>query len=195
ALSEETNVKLRKARHLVTHLTREHADLIRILGCAAALLAALGITIWLSSAAPQRAAQSATPPTPSSATTTNTSPPRSATPTPAQPPRPENPPQAAYTVQPGDTLAKIALRHGVPFELIATKNTITSPNRVTAGRRLSIPDRPYGVIVIPPGATLRSLAKQYGMSPTRLRSLNPHLHNPNRILSGAMLRVAGAVEA
>ncbi|MDQ3781413.1 MAG: LysM peptidoglycan-binding domain-containing protein [Actinomycetota bacterium] len=197
-------MQLRTARHLINHITdlvTAHRDLIRILSWGAVLLAALAISIWLSSTVTQPSTPPTTPPTRTGTPATNPSPPRSAPPSPAQPPptqqRPEPPvpTQVSDTVAPGDTLAQIALRHDVPFELIAARNTITNPNMIRAGRRLTIPPRPSGTIVIPAGATLSGLASRYGVTQARLHALNPHLHNPNRITAGGLLRIAGAVGA
>lgn len=43
------------------------------------------------------------------------------------------------TIQPGDTLSKIAARHGVSAEELAKANGITDPNRIRAGQSLTIP--------------------------------------------------------
>ncbi len=43
------------------------------------------------------------------------------------------------TIQPGDTLSKIAARHGVSAEELAKANNITDPNRIQAGQALTIP--------------------------------------------------------
>ena len=47
-----------------------------------------------------------------------------------------------YTVQPGDTLAKIAKRYGTSVEAIAVANSIADPSRIRVGQRLFIPQEP-----------------------------------------------------
>ncbi|MEW5728188.1 MAG: LysM domain-containing protein [Pseudomonadota bacterium] len=47
--------------------------------------------------------------------------------------------QGGTTIQPGDTLSKIAARHGVSVEDLAKANGITDPNRIRAGQSLTIP--------------------------------------------------------
>lgn len=44
-----------------------------------------------------------------------------------------------YTVRPGDTLAGIALKHGVGAREIMKANGITDPDMIRAGRKLRIP--------------------------------------------------------
>ena len=49
----------------------------------------------------------------------------------------ESPPpesgNAAYTVQPGDSLSRIARRHGVALELLLSVNQISQPNLIRSG--------------------------------------------------------------
>lgn len=60
---------------------------------------------------------------------------------PAPEPEPEKTPAApvAYTVQPGDTLNKIARKFGVSAKDIIAANRIDNPDRVEAGKVLEIP--------------------------------------------------------
>lgn len=46
-----------------------------------------------------------------------------------------------YTVQQGDTLGKIAARHGVSVDEIAQNNHIQDRNKISVGQRLSIPKK------------------------------------------------------
>ncbi len=66
-----------------------------------------------------------------------------ASPSPATPPEPEKKPsgpsEIAYTVQPGDTLNKIARKFGVSAKDIIAKNRIENPDKVEAGKVLDIP--------------------------------------------------------
>ncbi|MDP8959842.1 MAG: LysM peptidoglycan-binding domain-containing protein, partial [Actinomycetota bacterium] len=45
----------------------------------------------------------------------------------------------AYTVRQGDTLSRIAQRHGVGVEQIAQANDIDDPDRIYVGQSLVIP--------------------------------------------------------
>lgn len=44
-----------------------------------------------------------------------------------------------YTVQRGDTLSSIALRHGTTITTLVRDNGLSDPNRIVAGQRLSVP--------------------------------------------------------
>jgi LysM repeat protein len=110
------------------------------------------------------------------------------------PPHPEPPPDAGrpvtHTVQRGETLARIALRHAVPVEQIAEQNAIADPDLIRAGQNLVIRPAPPGEIVIAPGATLGGYARQHGVTVTALLALNPQITDPNDIVAGGRLRVS-----
>jgi len=50
-----------------------------------------------------------------------------------------SPSQVTYTVQPGDTLYRIALRHSTTVSAIASANNIANPNLILPGQVLVIP--------------------------------------------------------
>jgi hypothetical protein len=107
---------------------------------------------------------------------------------PTSAPPPSRPP-IVYTVQRGDTLARIALRWQAPMEWIAADNGIADLNRIIPGQRLLVRPAPAGIEVIPPGATLTDAARRHGVRVTDLLALNPRITDPNRIVAGALLRV------
>lgn len=110
------------------------------------------------------------------------------------PPLPERPPDAdrpvTHTVQPGETLARIALRYEVPLERIAEQNGITDPDRIRAGQHLTIDPAPPGEVVIAPGATLSAYADAHGTTVADLLALNPQITDPDRIVAGGRLRLS-----
>lgn len=206
---------LRKIRHLIAHtpgqllarakrwsarsgwdhLLHRHAQLLRRIGIGVALLAALILTMVLII----NADHARPPGIPPATTTTTTTPARSSeqlttpAPAPGQRPVPEPPTAtevASYIVVDGDTLAAIALAHGVAFEQLAADNIIADPNHVRAGQRLSIRPPAAGVEVIQPGATLSSYALHTGLSVAALLVLNPHITEPDHILAGGALRLS-----
>lgn len=63
------------------------------------------------------------------------------TPGPTVEPTPEGTP-IVYIVQRGDTINRIATRHGVTPESIISLNELSNPNRITPGQRLLIPAAP-----------------------------------------------------
>jgi LysM repeat protein len=137
------------------------------------------------------------PPTPPRAPATSTGPgdpQRPDSPAPRSAPQPAPPPDAnrpiTHTVQPGETLARIALRYQVPFEQIAEQNGIADPDRIQAGDNLEIRPAPPNEIVIPAGATLTALAARHNVTVSRLLRLNPQITDSDRIVAGGRLRIS-----
>ncbi len=104
-----------------------------------------------------------------------------------------------YTVQPGDTLFKIARRYGVSVSQLAQLNQIYNINVLYAGRVLVLPDgvqtqppvvhpptgQPFRYYV-QPGDTLSRIARRYGVTLHALIAAN-NLYNPNHIYTGQAL--------
>jgi LysM repeat protein len=59
----------------------------------------------------------------------------------------------AYTVQPGDTLSKIAGEHGVTIQALAEANGIADVNSIMPGQELTIPVTPVSVAQVGPAST------------------------------------------
>ena len=110
------------------------------------------------------------------------------------PPLPERPPDAdlpvTHSVQPGETLARIALRYEVPIEQLAEQNGIADPDRIRAGQHLVIRPAPPGEIVIAPGSTLGGYADAHGLTVADLLALNPQITDPDHIVAGGRLRIS-----
>jgi LysM repeat protein len=89
---------------------------------------------------------------------------------------------AAYTVRPGDTLSGIASRLGVSVADLARANDITDPDRVFAGRALTVPgsSTPTRTHVVTAGENLTTIARRYGATVGALAAAN-HL-DPRRVL-------------
>jgi N-acetylmuramoyl-L-alanine amidase len=106
---------------------------------------------------------------------------------------------AAVTVAPGDTLSAIAARNGTTVAAIAAANGIADPNRIVAGRRLTLPAAGAapasgggaasgGSYRVRSGDTLGAIAARHGTSVGALAALNG-IADPNRIAAGRVLRV------
>ncbi len=98
-----------------------------------------------------------------------------------------------YTVQPGDTLTRIATRFGTTVGAIVEANGLTNPNLIYVGQVLIIPagasvPSPGQVHIVQPGETLYRIALRYGTTVERLMALNG-LNNPSRIFVGQVLRI------
>ncbi len=77
---------------------------------------------------------------------------------------------AVYEVRPGDTLADIASRYGVPVSWLMVSNNLSS-STIYPGQRLLIPKG--GVIhTVKAGETLKEIAAKYGVSEESLREAN-----------------------
>jgi len=55
-----------------------------------------------------------------------------------------------HTVQPGENLYRIALRYGLTTHTLAAANSISNPNAIYAGQRLTIPDVSGAIPPAPP---------------------------------------------
>jgi LysM repeat protein len=115
-----------------------------------------------------------------------------------------------YTVQWGDTLSRIALRHSVTVWALAQANGISIYQTIYAGQRLVIPGggatpapatpatlraEPQGeagdTYVVRPGDTLNQIAQRFGTTVSALARLNG-IANPSAIYPGQVLRLSGA---
>ncbi|MCL4295615.1 MAG: LysM peptidoglycan-binding domain-containing M23 family metallopeptidase [Anaerolineae bacterium] len=105
-----------------------------------------------------------------------------------------------YTVQPGDTLAAIALRYNRNIFDIALANNLSNFDLIFPGQRLTLPNTsaqiastPQGVgrtHAVRPGDTLFSIANIYGVSPEELVVAN-RLVNPDLLQVGQILKIPG----
>ena len=105
-----------------------------------------------------------------------------------------------YKVKKGDTLGKIALKHGVSIKQIQKWNKLRNSN-ITVGKRLKIHTQTYSYsneeladnesgttnYKIKPGDTLGQIAEKFKMSTAKLKSLNNL--TSNSIVAGTILKV------
>jgi len=104
---------------------------------------------------------------------------------------------SVYVVQPGDTLAGIAQRFGMPVYALAAANHIYNPNYIYAGMRMYV-NNAYApstqnyqnakTYVIQAGDTLSGIALRLGMTVYALMVSN-NIPNPNLIFTGMRLTV------
>ena len=94
-----------------------------------------------------------------------------------------------YTVQPGDSLWKIARQFQVTVAEIAAQNRISNADRIYPGQRLriTIPAR-ADYYVVRPGDTLGNIARRFQTTVEELVKRN-QIRNPNQIYVGQILRV------
>jgi membrane-bound lytic murein transglycosylase D len=101
----------------------------------------------------------------------------------------------SYRVRSGDTLGRIAKRHGVSERALADANGIRNKSLVKVGQVLRIPGaraaddavaEPGGVYTVRRGDTIDSIARKHGVEPQSIVALNG-LANKHRIKAGQRL--------
>jgi len=102
-----------------------------------------------------------------------------------EPPGGPPPGELIYTVQPGDTLSKIARLFQVTVQSIVELNNISNPNIIFPGTKLLLPENAIDPFkpelieyVILPGDTLYSIARRFGTTVSelvRINNVNPYL--------------------
>ncbi len=114
-----------------------------------------------------------------------------------------------YTVRPGESLFRIAVRFGTTVRALAEANGITNPSLIYAGQKLRIPGVPaVSPTAVPPtsippatasytvqrGDTLIRIALRYHTTVSALTRLN-NLGSPNLIYVGQVLKVPDSAAA
>lgn len=101
----------------------------------------------------------------------------------------------SYTVQSGDTLTSIAQRFNTSSDSIAYINNLSSPDRISPGKELSVMQNGSGAIVkVSSGDTVGDIAKRYGLGVAEIVQAN-NLDSPNDISQGQVLLLPGATVA
>ncbi len=103
--------------------------------------------------------------------------------------------EITYTVQPGDSLSRIAERYHLTVREIAAENAIENPNLIYPGQQLVLRIRDdrkqsdtYILYQVQPGNTLSGIAAQYGTTVNALVRTNG-LPNPNLIYPGQIIKI------
>ncbi len=99
-----------------------------------------------------------------------------------------------YTVQPGDSLSKIALRYGTTVSALMSVNGLSNANHIYVGQQLKIPTESGGSCAlyhtVTYGQTLSGIAAWYGVSTYSLAQAN-NITNYNHVYSGQSLCIPG----
>ena len=93
-----------------------------------------------------------------------------------------------YTVQPGDSISRIALRLGSTVRLILAANQLTDPNLITPGQKLLIPVLTGTTVRVQPGDTLYQIAQRYDLPIEVIAAANA-LSPPYIIQPGQQLQI------
>ena len=120
-------------------------------------------------------------------------------------------------VRKGDTLSKVAKRHGTTPETLAKLNKIKNPALIQVGQKLRLPEKPvavakvaaekpateaakapapagkpasslHGTHIVKSGETFFSIARHYGLSPDALQASNPSV-KPISLRAGQTLNL------
>lgn len=118
------------------------------------------------------------------------------------------------TVRKGDTLTKLAKRHGTSPETLAKLNKIKNPALIQPGQKLRLPGKPAAAVakapapepakaaaeekpaairgthIVKSGETFFSIARHYGLSADALQSANPGI-KPINLRAGQTLNLGG----
>lgn len=92
---------------------------------------------------------------------------------------------AAYIVQGGDTLGRIAKAHGTTWQALVKLNGLADPNMIAVGQRLRVP----ATYIVAKGEGLWTIAQRHGLTVDKLAALNG-LTRTSTIHPGQTLRVA-----
>lgn len=113
----------------------------------------------------------------------------------------------SYTIQPGDTLYRIAANYGVSVDAIAAQNNIANVNLIYVGETLTIPTgdpapaaapqsaaspTPLSTYTLKSGDTLWSVAATHGTTVRALMDVNPSITDPNQVYLGALINLPPA---
>lgn len=97
---------------------------------------------------------------------------------------------AVYTVVKGDTMGKIANRHGCTLEELKNLNpSIKNISRIYVGDKVIVPAQKDGEYIVVKGDALYKIANAYGCSIETLLKLNPSIKNKNLIYAGQKLQI------
>ena len=93
-----------------------------------------------------------------------------------------------HTVQPGDTIFKIARQYSTSPMKIIENNELLNPDKLAVGQKLLIlmPTRTY---TVRGSDTLYRIAERFGVKYTSLLSANPYLSGTDRIYPGQILTI------
>lgn len=92
-----------------------------------------------------------------------------------------------YTVQPGDSLWKISVAHGISINQLIDMNRLTS-TILLSGQLLQVPD-PKNAYTVQSGDRMWMIAARFGISLSKLIAANPQLVQPNNIWPGLQLNI------
>ncbi|MNK65096.1 Murein DD-endopeptidase MepM [compost metagenome] len=104
-------------------------------------------------------------------------------------PKPAGP--ASYTIRSGDTLSKIASRHGIKTTTLASANGLSDSDTLSVGKVLKVPQGDGVYVKVRSGESLSHLASRYGIKASVIQEAN-QIDDPRAIREGQTLFLPGA---
>lgn len=104
------------------------------------------------------------------------------------------PVRKTHTVQPGETLSRIAAKYGVKVSDLAAWNQIADPAKIRAGAKLVVspPAKPAEkTYTVAPGDTFSGIAKKFGVEVGELMAYNGY-EDPTKLLAGSEIKIPKA---
>ncbi len=108
----------------------------------------------------------------------------------AEKPKPSEP--TSYTIRSGDTLSKIASRHGIKTMTLASANDLSADDTLSVGKVLKVPHADGVYVKLRSGESLSHLATRYGVKASAIQEANG-ISDPRTLREGQMLFLPGAV--
>ncbi len=93
-----------------------------------------------------------------------------------------------YTVQPGDTVFRIAMRLGSTVALIMAANRLVNPDQIVPGQKLLVPLLTGTVARVQPGDSLFQIARRFDL-PVEVIAAANNLSPPYEIRPGQILQI------
>jgi murein DD-endopeptidase MepM/ murein hydrolase activator NlpD len=97
----------------------------------------------------------------------------------------------AYTIRSGDTLSKIASRHGIKTATLASANGLSAEDTLSVGKVLKVPHADGVYVKLRAGESLSHLATRYGVKASAIQEAN-QISDPRALREGQMLFLPGA---
>lgn len=98
---------------------------------------------------------------------------------------------ASYTIRSGDTLSKIASRHGIKTTTLASANDLSVTDTLSVGKTLKVPQADGVYVKVRAGESLSHLATRYGIKASEIQEAN-QIGDPRAIREGQTLFLPGA---
>ena len=97
---------------------------------------------------------------------------------------------STYTVQSGDTMAKIAARNNLTVEQLMSANpSVKNASLIYVGQKLTIPSTKMVTYTVKAGDTMSGIAKRYEISYAELLKANSNIKNPSMIYVGQKIMI------